>query len=117
MRIVNILAALIIAPLLGMCLNLKGFTASAERLLLPVEDTSYSLDACQQTVDELENRFNVFYQEAHQQKSQFEEQEQVLASLAQTASKQERNRIKFMKTGSSGCSVSRLKYINPNGWK
>ncbi|MGI6533033.1 MAG: phosphodiester glycosidase family protein [Peptococcia bacterium] len=90
MRIVNILAALIIAPLLGMCLNLKGFTASAERLLLPVEDTSYSLDACQQTVDELENRFNVFYQEAHQQKSQFEEQEQVLASLAQTASKQEK---------------------------
>jgi exopolysaccharide biosynthesis protein len=90
MRYVNILAALIIAPLLGMLLTLNGLSAAAQNLLIPVEETHLSLDNFQQSMFTLEEKLALVHQQADEQKAQFEEQDQFLGDLTKVASKQER---------------------------
>jgi exopolysaccharide biosynthesis protein len=90
MRYVNILAALIIAPLLGMLLTLNGLSAAAQNLLIPVEETHLSLDTFQQGMFALEEKLALVHQQADEQKAQFEEQDQVLRDLTKVVSKQER---------------------------
>ncbi|MGI6606355.1 MAG: phosphodiester glycosidase family protein [Peptococcia bacterium] len=90
MRTVNILVALIIAPLLGMLLTLNSLDAAVQNLLIPVAETNNSLDDFQQSMFALEDKLALLYQQADEQKAQYEEQDQVLGDLTKVASKQER---------------------------
>ncbi len=90
MRIVNLLALLMIAPLLGMFLTLTGLTASAQNLLIPVEQTNIALETFQENVTEFGGKLAVFHEQVDEQKSQYEEQDKFLGSLADAASKHEK---------------------------
>ena len=90
MRVVNLLIALMIAPLLGLWLTTTGLSATTQDLLLPVEELRTALNSFQQNLLSLEEKFTVVKSQADTQKNQYEEQQDSLNTLTKTASDQQK---------------------------
>ncbi len=86
MRVVNLLIALMIAPLLGLWLTTTGLSATTQDLLLPMEELRTALDSFQQNLSSIEERFTVVKSQADSQKNQYEEQHESLNTLTKLAS-------------------------------
>ncbi|HHY06727.1 MAG TPA: phosphodiester glycosidase family protein [Clostridia bacterium] len=86
MRHANLLALLIIAPFIGIWLACSSFTGYAQDLVLPAEKVNISLHSLEEGFKLLAGEVSVVKTQADEQKTQYEEHDRSLSSLAELTS-------------------------------